>query len=56
MIVNQIKLKNKIINYIYITMDLVPDVKPIKTKQYDVPESKYKQAGKMPFRSIVLGS
>ena len=37
-------------------MDLTPDVKPIKTKQYDVPESKYKQVGKLPFRSIVLGS
>ena len=37
-------------------MDAVPDIKPIKTKQYDVPESRYKQAGKLPFRSIILGS
>ena len=37
-------------------MDAVPDIKPIKTKQYDVPESKYKQAGKLPFRSVILGS
>ena len=37
-------------------MDAVPDIKPIKTKQYDVPESRYKQAGRLPFRSIILGS
>ena len=37
-------------------MDAVPDIKPIKTKQYDVLESRYKQAGKLPFRSIILGS
>ena len=37
-------------------MDAVPDIKPIKTKQYDVPESRYKQEGKLPFRSIILGS
>ena len=37
-------------------MDAVPNIKPIKTKQYDVPESRYKQAGKLPFRSIILGS
>ena len=36
-------------------MDAVPNIKPIKTKQYDVPESRYKQAGKLPFRSIALG-
>ena len=36
-------------------MDAVPDIKPIKTKQYDVPESRYKQAGKLPFRSILVG-
>ena len=37
-------------------MDAVPDIKPIKTKEYNVPESRYKQAGKLPFRSIILGS
>ena len=37
-------------------MDTVPVIKPIKTKEYHVPESRYKQAGKLPFRSIILGS
>jgi DNA replication protein DnaC len=37
-------------------MDNVPVIKPIKTKEYHVPESRYKQAGKLPFRSIILGS
>ena len=36
-------------------MDAVPDIKPIKTKQYDVPESRYKQVGKLPIRAIALG-
>ena len=53
MIVNQIIFLKKTI---YNKMDAVPDIKPIKTKQYDVPESRYKQAGKLPFRSIILGS
>ena len=33
-----------------------PDIKPIKTKEYQVPESRYSQVGKLPFRSIILGS
>ena len=34
----------------------VPNIQPIKTKEYEVPESKYKQVGKLPFRTSVLGS
>ena len=37
-------------------MEKVPIIKPIKTKEYEVLESKYKQVGKLPFRTIVLGS
>ena len=37
-------------------MEKVPIIKPIKTREYEVPESKYKQVGKLPFRTIVLGS
>ena len=36
-------------------MDAVPDIKPIKTKEYDVPESRYIQVGKLPIRAIALG-
>ena len=32
-----------------------PIIKPIKTKEYEVPESKYKQVGKLPIRSILVG-
>ena len=31
-------------------------IKPIKTREYEVPESRYKQVGKLPFRTIILGS
>ena len=37
-------------------MEKVPIFKQIKTSEYEVPESKYKQVGKLPFRTIVLGS
>lgn len=37
-------------------METIPVIKPIKTKEYVVPESRYKQVGKLPFRSIILGS
>ena len=37
-------------------MEKVPIIKPIKTREYEVPESRYKQVGKLPFRTIVLGS
>ena len=37
-------------------MENIPVIKPIKTKEYEVPESRYKQVGKLPFRTIVLGS
>ena len=33
-----------------------PIIKPIKTKEYEVPKSRYKQAGALPFRSIILGA
>ena len=37
-------------------MEKIPVIKPIKTVEYEVPESRYKQVGKLPFRTIVLGS
>ena len=37
-------------------METIPVIKPIKTREYVVPESRYKQVGKLPFRSIILGS
>ena len=37
-------------------MEKVPIMKPIKTREYEVPESRYKQVGKLPFRTIILGS
>ena len=36
-------------------MDNVPNIKPIRTKEYDVPKSKYLQVGAIPTRSIILG-
>ena len=36
-------------------MDNVPNIKPIRTKEYDVPKSKYSQVGAIPTRSIILG-
>ena len=36
-------------------MDTVPVIKPIKVREYDVPESRYKQVGKLPIRAIALG-
>ena len=32
-----------------------PSIKPIRTKEYDVPKSKYSQVGSLPTRSILLG-
>ena len=32
-----------------------PSIKPIRTKEYDVPKSKYPQVGSLPTRSILLG-
>ena len=37
-------------------MEKVPIIKPIKTREYEVPEGRYKQVGKLPFRTIILGS
>ena len=36
-------------------MEKAPDIKPIRTKEYDVPKSKYLQVGAIPTRSIILG-
>jgi len=36
-------------------MEKAPDIKPIRTKEYDVPKSKYSQVGSLPTRSILLG-
>ena len=35
-------------------MDTVPNIKPIRTKEHDVPKSKYLQVGAIPTRSIIL--
>ena len=36
-------------------MNQTPNVKPIRTKEYDVPKSKYSVVGLLPTRSIILG-
>ena len=36
-------------------MNQAPDVKPIRTKEYDVPKSKYSVVGPFPTRAIILG-
>ena len=36
-------------------MDKAPVITPIKTKEYEVKQSKYHQCGKLPVRSILLG-
>ena len=36
-------------------MENTPNIKPIKTKEYDVPASKYKLVGALPTRAIILG-
>ena len=35
--------------------DDIPSIKPIKLKEYEVKQSKYKVAAKLPMRSIILG-
>ena len=35
--------------------DLVPKIEPIRVKEYEVKQSKYKQCGTLPIRSILLG-
>ena len=35
--------------------DDIPNIKPIKLKEYEVKQSKYKVASKLPMRSIILG-
>ncbi len=34
---------------------LIPDIKPVKCQEYDIPCSKYPQCGKLPLRQILLG-
>ena len=36
-------------------MNQTPNVKPIRTKEYEVPKSKYSVVGALPTRSIILG-
>ena len=36
-------------------MDKAPDIKAIRTKEYEVPKSRYSQVGSLPTRSILLG-
>ena len=36
-------------------MDDAPKIKPIKVKEYECKQSRYKQAPKLPCRSILLG-
>ena len=33
----------------------VPDIKPIKVKEFNFKQSKYKQCGALPIRGILLG-
>ena len=35
--------------------DEIPTIKPIKLKEYEVKQSKYNVASKLPMRSIILG-
>jgi hypothetical protein len=37
------------------TKDSVPDIKPIKVKEFSSKQSKYEQVGKLPTRSLLLG-
>ena len=36
-------------------MEKVPDIKPIRLKEYNVKQSKYNMVGRIPIRQIVLG-
>ncbi len=36
-------------------MEKIPDIKPIKLKEYNVKQSKYNMVGRIPIRQIVLG-
>jgi hypothetical protein len=36
-------------------MEKVPDIKPIKLKEYNVKQSKYNMVGRIPIRQIILG-
>ena len=36
-------------------MSLIPKVEPIFTKEFEVKQSKYDVAGKLPIRSVILG-
>ena len=36
-------------------MEKIPDIKPIKLKEYNVKQSKYNMVGRVPIRQIVLG-
>ena len=35
--------------------DDIPNIKPIKLKEYEVKQSKYNVASKLPMRAIILG-
>ena len=34
---------------------IVPDIKPIKLKEFETKQSKYEMVPKLPFRSVILG-
>ena len=36
-------------------MEKIPDIKPIKLKEYNVKQSKYTMVGRIPIRQIALG-
>ena len=36
-------------------MNLSPNIKPINVKEFEVKQSKYKNCGKLPIRSVILG-
>ena len=47
--------KKYIYYHIYITTEKIPDIKPIKLKEYNLKQSKYNMVGRIPIRQIVLG-
>ena len=47
-------LKNKNL-FIYIMSDKVPNIQPIKLKEFDTKQSKYDMVPRLPVRSVILG-
>ena len=34
---------------------VIPDIKPLSVKEYDIKQTKYEVVGKLPIRSVLLG-